>query len=166
MRKPILIAVLAVVAVLGGLALEGAMAAAQTTVEAAAMPPPDPVPTRNMTIDELITSIVRVVSDWRTTGWLAGLIALINLLINLLRLPVLARWLERQNLKWIKPAVAAVLGGLLTAFLAYQDGRGVGGAAVGGLLVGLSATGVHELFSAPRRAARRRYTLDPLGPRR
>ena len=166
MRKLTLIAVLALVAVLGGLALEGAVAAAQTTVETAAMPGPDPVPTRNMTIDELITSIVRVVADWRTTGWLAGLIALINLLINLLRLPVFARYLKRQNLKWIKPAVAALLGGLLTALLAYQQGQGVGGAAVGGLLVGLSATGMHELFSAPRRAIRNRYTLDPIGPRR
>ena len=140
------------------------VALAQTTVEGTA--PPSPEPLEDMTIDELIESIVLVITDWRTTGWLAGLIALINLLIHLLRLPALDRWLRQNGLTWIKPAAAAVLGGILTALVAYLDGAAIGGAAVAGVLVGLSATGLHELFTAPRRARARTTLYPPPGARR
>jgi MFS family permease len=141
--------------------------ATASMITAAAEPvgPPTPEPVEDMTVDALIATITAVVKDWRTAGWLAGLVALINLLLQLLRLPVLDRLLDRLGMKWAKPAGAAVLGGFLTALLAYKDGGSLVGAALSGALFGLSATGLYELVTQPLAALKGRERLPP-GPRR
>ena len=97
-----------------------------------------------LSVDELVAQVGQVVSDWRTLGAVAGLIALINLLINLLRLPRLHAFLSTRRLRWLKPYLSAALGALLTGLSAYQTDSALLPAILSGLIFGLGAVGVHE----------------------
>lgn len=116
-------------------------------VEAPEPPPP--------TAGELVAQVGQVVSDWRSIGALAGLIALINLLINILRLPLLHQYLTERKKRWIKPYISAALGAMLTGLSAYQTDAALLPAILAGLLFGLGAVGMHESL-APAYNARKR----------
>lgn len=105
-------------------------------------------------VGELLKQTGQVVSDWRTVGWLAGMIALINLLINLMRLPFLDALLARYKKKWLKPLVAAGLGALLVGLSSYATDANVLNSIVVGLMAGFAAVGVHE--AAEKRKAENR----------
>jgi hypothetical protein len=57
----------------------------QTTVEQVQGDVAPPVPGEALTVQELLEMVVKLISDWRSVGWMAGMVALINILINLLR---------------------------------------------------------------------------------
>lgn len=109
-----------------------------------------------LTAEEMWRLTARVVSDWRTVGTLAGLIALINLLINLLRIPAIDRWLAARQKKWLKPLASAMLGAILTALSTLATGADLGASLVAGLLFGLSAVGFHEIVDKRHPEARQR----------
>lgn len=107
-------------------------------------------------VGELLKQTGQVVSDWRTVGWLAGMIALINLLINLTRLPFLDALLARYKKKWLKPLIAAGLGAFLVGMTSYATDANALNSIVIGLLTGFAAVGVHE--AADKRKAENRET--------
>ncbi len=82
----------------------------------------DVAPATDMSWDEFGAQMGKVVSDWRTIGCIAGLVALINLLVLFMRFRPLNEWLERKGWKWIKVYAAAGLGALLTFITSYQTG--------------------------------------------
>jgi hypothetical protein len=89
---------------------------------------------------------VKVIDDWRSVGWLAGLIALINLLINVLRYPVINSWLSSLEVKWVKPLCAVLLGGALGGCSTLATGASVPNSIVAGVLAGLGSVGFHEFI--------------------
>jgi hypothetical protein len=107
------------------------------------------------TVGELLQGTAKVVDDWKTLGWIAGLIALINLLTHLLRFKWLNDLLEAKNLKHIKPWIAAGLGALTGGFTTFQTGAGVLNSVVAGLMAGFAAIGAHEVMSTKKRKAQR-----------
>lgn len=107
------------------------------------------------TVGELIGGTATAVDDWKTLGWVAGLIALINLLTHILRFKPLNSLLESKELKHIKPWIAAALGAVGGGLTTFQTGAGVMNSAVAGLLAGMAAIGAHELMNVKKRKAQR-----------
>lgn len=104
---------------------------------------------------ELITSVGKVVNDWRNIGWLAGVIALINFLLSLLRFKPIDLALDRLDVKWLKPLLATLLGALLGGFSTFSTGGSVLNSVVAGMLAGLGSVGFHELVDNMRRQSRK-----------
>ncbi len=96
---------------------------------------------------DIFNDLTIIVSDWRKLGWIAGLIALINMLINLLRFRPINEFLEEKDLKWIKPLAACVLGGALGGLTTYQTGVPWLNSVAAGVLTALGSVGFHELIS-------------------
>lgn len=109
----------------------------------------------------LITDAGKVIDDWKNVGWLAGVIALINLLLNLLRFRPIDEWLTRIDYKWIKPLVATVLGAALGGFSTFATGASVLNSIVAGAMAGLGSVGFHELMSQTRKRGGSKPTADP-----
>lgn len=103
----------------------------------------------------LITSVGKVIDDWRNVGWLAGVIALVNLLLNLLRFKPIDMALERLDWKWLKPLIATLLGALLGGFSTFSTGASVLNSIVAGMLAGLGSIGFHELVDNLRKQTRK-----------
>jgi hypothetical protein len=104
---------------------------------------------------ELVSSIGHVINDWKNVGWLAGVIALINLLLSLLRFRPIDMALDRLDWKWLKPLIATLLGAALGGFSTFQTGAGVLNSIVAGMLAGLGSVGFHELVDNLRKQTRK-----------
>lgn len=101
-------------------------------------------------MDDILQQLGKVISDWNTVGALAGLIALVNLLVQLTKLHSLPGFLGKA-MAWIKPSWRPYLAiglGMLGGFLvALQQGKSWGAAVVGGIITGLGAIGGHEAIT-------------------
>lgn len=98
-------------------------------------------------IGEVITGVGKVIDDWENVGWLAGVIALINFLLGLLRFRPIDIYLAENELKWVKPLLAVVLGGALGGFSAFSTGASMLNSAVAGIMAGLGSVGFHQLMA-------------------
>lgn len=103
---------------------------------------------------DLISDATKVYGDWKTGGWMAGLLALVSLLMGLLRFGPVNDFFRSNQIMWLKPILAAVFGGIGGGFAATVEGAGVGPAIVAGLLAGLGAVGLYEV--AKRRKSENR----------
>lgn len=130
---------------------------AEATTETPAETPPAEVKTEIKPVDavELITEVGKVINDWRNVGWLAGVIALINLLLSLLRFRPIDMALDRLDWKWLKPLIATLLGAALGGFSTFSTGAGALNSIVAGMLAGLGSVGFHELVDNLRRQSRK-----------
>lgn len=138
---------------------------ATTTETEAAKPEVEPkAETEAKPVDavELITTVGKVIDDWRNVGWLAGVIALVNLLLNLLRFKPIDMALERLDWKWLKPLIATLLGALLGGFSTFSTGASVLNSIVAGMLAGLGSIGFHELVDNLRKQTRKPSSVPPL----
>lgn len=103
----------------------------------------------------LLQTAMGVISDWQTAGALAGLLALVQLLMKLSKLSIFDAWLGTK--KWLRPLVAAILGGVTAFLTALSLGKPALAALVAGIGAGLASSGFHELmviFDANKRAER------------
>lgn len=98
-------------------------------------------------IKDVISGIGKTINDWKALGWVAGLIALINLLIMVLKLPLLNNVFVRYNIKWVKPYIAVVLGALFVGFSSFATGAGVLNSIVAGIMAALGSVGLHEILA-------------------
>lgn len=96
---------------------------------------------------DILTGVQKVVNDWRTLGWLAGVIALLQLLMKILKLGPIDEWFKVHKKKWIKPYIAAGLGALLGGFSSYATGAGVVGSIVAGVMIGVTSVGWNEVIN-------------------
>ncbi len=118
-------------------------ARASTAADAASEDSPD--------VGEVISDAGKVIDDWQNVGWLAGLIALINLMMNMLRFKPINNWLTTLDYKWIKPLTAALLGAGLGGLSTYATGASAINSIVAGAMAGLSSVGFHELMDKTRK---------------
>lgn len=102
-------------------------------------------------VGELVSDAGKVIDDWKNIGWLAGVIALINLLLNLIRFTPIETWLISLDYKWLKPLIATVLGAALGGFSTFSTGAGVFNSIVAGAIAGLGSVGFHELVDKTRK---------------
>lgn len=102
-----------------------------------------------MDLSVLLSDAFDVLKNLRDGELLAGLALLINMLVNLTKLPVLKTLFDKFN--WAKPLMALGLGlagGLVQALV---DGKPVGEVvvvALTGATAGIGAVGFHELVRA------------------
>lgn len=114
---------------------------AQVAQAATAVPAPD--------IGTLLNDLMGTVNTWKAGGWIAGCVALVNLLVNILKFPVVDGWLTKLNIGWwLRPVLSVLLGILAAVFANLLGGVGAGTAVLIALLAGLSSTGFHELMTA------------------
>jgi len=106
-----------------------------------------PVTENEVSLEQLFEMIGMVISDWRTIGFLAGLIALVSLLLFALRFRPLNSLLENKGLKWTKVYIAALLGAILTFLTTYQTGADWMQSAIAGLIFGLASVGGHQAIT-------------------
>jgi hypothetical protein len=100
-----------------------------------------------VTLDELLDMLMAVVTDFRTTGLLAGFIALVALLIYALRYPRLNGWLEAKGWKPYKVYIAAGLAGASVGLATVAAGEVWWKAllaGIAGIVAGLASTGLHQ----------------------
>lgn len=114
----------------------------------AAAEPPAPTP------GELLVDAKDVYSTWKLLGALAGLAALLNLLVNLTKFGPVKEWFETNKKKWLLSYLSMGLGALAGGLGAYLVGSDVVQGAVAGLMAGSMATGGHELVSNLRASKR------------
>lgn len=111
----------------------------------------DDAPADAPQVGELVSDAGKVIDDWKNIGWLAGVIALINLLLNLLRFRAIETWLNDLDCKWLKPLIATLLGCALGGFSTYATGAGILNSIVAGAMAGLGSIGFHELIDKTRK---------------
>lgn len=104
-----------------------------------------------ISLDQLLEMTGKVISDWRVLGWMAGIIALIALLVMALRFKPLNELLDRKDLKWIKTYVSAGLGALSGFFTAFQTGAGWVQSILLGLTAGWAVIGAHQTITKANR---------------
>lgn len=105
----------------------------------------DPAPSFN----DLVQQALGTVSAWKTAGWLAGSIALVNTLTNVLKYEPLSKFLAGLKIGWwLRPVVSLVLGIVAGVFSSVAGGAPVGISILIALLSGLSSTGFHEVITA------------------
>lgn len=96
-------------------------------------------------LPDLVAEATKVYSDWKTGGWMAGLLALVSLFMSLLRFKPVNQFFRDKQIMWLKPILAAAFGGALAGMSAGFSGAGVGPSIIAGLLAGLGAVGLYEV---------------------
>lgn len=102
-------------------------------------------------VGELLSDAGKVIDDWGNVGWLAGVIALINLLLNLLRFTPINALLADLDYKWTKPLTATLLGAALGGFSTFSTGASALQSIIAGAMAGLGSVGFHELIDKTRK---------------
>lgn len=111
----------------------------------------DPAPSFN----DLVQQALGTVSTWKAAGWLAGSLALVNVLMNTLKYEPLAKFLTGLKIGWwLRPVLALVLGIAAGVLSSVVGGAPVGIAILVALLSGLGSTGFHELITAANERVR------------
>lgn len=94
---------------------------------------------------DVVADAVKVYGDWKTSGWMAGLLALISLFMNLLRFGPVDDFFRSKQLIWLKPVLAAALGAATAGLGAGMSGAGVGPSLMAGVMAGLGSVGLYEV---------------------
>lgn len=125
---------------------------ATTTLPDGTVTPSEPGDSDELNLDNLVKMTEKVWSDWRTYGWMAGVIALLNLLIFALRIKPLNDWLEKKDWKKYKPYVAAVLGAALMCLASLKTHVPILQSIVAGLMFGWTSSGLHQSVFPTKKA--------------
>lgn len=96
---------------------------------------------------ELLEQASGAYTNWKKLGWLAGLVALVNLLINCLKVGAIKRWFDEQKKAWLIPYMAIGLGALLGVLSIFLTGGDPVQNLVAGVMAGLGAIGGHEVLT-------------------
>lgn len=108
-----------------------------------------------VTPEKIGAQLKTVVSTWETLGWLAGLAALITLLVMVLKYKPIDALFKRWKIKWVKPLIASVLGGLSAGIGAYLAEGDIMVAIIAGLvIIGPAAVGFFETLNKIRKRNR------------
>lgn len=106
--------------------------------------------TSTVTVGDLLSGGMDAYAAFKGLGVLAGLSAVINLLINLTKYGPLAVFIKRRGWRWLRPLLAFVAGAVGGVVAGLAEGRGgidLGLYVVGGLMSGGGAIALHELIS-------------------
>lgn len=106
--------------------------------------------TAAVSLDQLVGNAQNVYTAFKTLGILAGVSALINLVVNVSKLSPINEFIVNNNLKWIRPVLALLLGFVSGLGVALGNNMSTLSAviyAVVGLFSGGGAIAIHELIS-------------------
>ena len=104
-----------------------------------------PVP--DVTVGEIKDSLVNTLNQWKTAGWIAGLIALVNFLMLLLRIQFINDWLTAKGYMKYKSWIAGILGAIASGLFGYTQGVGILQAIFMGITAGWAAVGFHQVVT-------------------
>lgn len=110
--------------------------------------------------DDLVKSVVKIASDWKAGGALAGVAAVLALLLQVSKMNLFRKLLDDKGREWMRPVGLTLLsaaGGVVTAL---QAGAPKGAAALAGAMAGLSGVGARELFKHLSADERSRVRVD------
>lgn len=112
--------------------------------------------------DDMVASVVKVAADWKAGGALAGVAALLALLLQISKMDLFRKLLDDKGRDWMRPlglTLLATAGGLVSAL---QAGAPLGAAALAGAMAGLSGIGGRELLKhlSPAERSRVRVGVD------
>lgn len=99
------------------------------------------------TTDAVIQQAFGVLSQWKTGGAVIGLIAAVNVLMNLTKI----QWVKDHLLNvrpWLMPLASVLFAGLLAGLGALQAHAAPMGAIIAAITAGLGAVGFHELVNS------------------
>ena len=99
-------------------------------------------------IGDVIKQLSMIKTTWKEVSWLAGLTAMVTLVITLTKLKILGEVIRRNKLQWVRPLLAMVLAGLGSAGLGAIAGIDLSWIIVGGLLAGLMSPGLYQFIEA------------------
>jgi hypothetical protein len=99
------------------------------------------------TTNELIDDAQSMVNDWRALGGIAGVIALLQLLMKLLKFRPINDIMTAKKIKWTKPYISAVLGVILVGLTTYSNVGNLPNSIVTGFLFGAASTGWNEMLN-------------------
>ena len=99
-------------------------------------------------LGDALKQLSMIKTTWKEVGWLAGLTALVTLVITLTKLKILGEVIRRNKLQWVRPLLAMVLAGLGSAGLGAIAGIDLSWIIVGGLLAGLMSPGLYQFIKA------------------
>jgi hypothetical protein len=105
---------------------------------------------------DLVKDAEQMINNWKLLGSLAGLIALVQLLMKALKFGPLDNWFETSKVKWIKPYIATILGALLGGLTTYATNANLLNSITSGIIIGMGSVGWNEIlkrFSAENRVA-------------
>ena len=101
--------------------------------------------------DDIVAAVIKNVNDWKHGAWLAAVLGLAYLLVLLSKLKPIDALLKKHKVKWLRPILAAVFGGLAAAASAISIGEPPFGAIIAGVVAGLGSSGFHEVLSLRER---------------
>lgn len=108
-----------------------------------------------VSFNDLVTQALGTVSAWKAAGWLAGSLALVNVLMNVLKYEPLAKFLASLKFGWwLRPVLALVLGVVAGVLSNVAGGAPIGISILVALLSGLGSTGFHEVITAANERVR------------
>ena len=98
------------------------------------------------TPSELVSGVLKVASDYKAGGALAAAAALLALLMQVTKVPVLRKLLDDKGREWVRPIIIVLIGGGTGAVSALQSGASVGASVVAGVMAGISGVGMREVM--------------------
>ncbi len=110
-----------------------------------------------------IGQVIDVASNYKAVGGLGLAAALIALLVGLSKMGIVGRLLEARKWGWLRPLIGIALGGAAAAVTAAQQGQPVIPALIGGMLAGLTGSGLHELLRLGSASERDRQRVAGAG---
>lgn len=108
------------------------------------------------TVGDIAKQAGEVYNIWKSQGWIAGLAALIYLLVQVTKLGFIKTWLGVR--KWIRPLIAFVLGLAGAVFANLAGGVVWWNALLGGIAAGLASPGFNEFINAVTPSGREKRT--------
>lgn len=93
---------------------------------------------------DILTDIGSLAQNWTTLGKLGTLIVLVNLVMKLTKMPMVDKYIKPSWRPWMSMGFG-VAGGILTSL---SSGAPILSAMVTGVMTGLGATGVHEVYAS------------------
>jgi len=108
------------------------------------------------TVGDIVKGAGDTFDIWKTQGWIAGLTALIYLLIQITKLGFIKTLLGVR--KWLRPLIALVLGLAGSVFAAMNGGVVWWSALLGGIGAALGSSGFNELMNTVTPTGRAKRT--------
>ena len=108
------------------------------------------VATGTVSVDviDLINEGFSIVKGWGDVTVLVIASGLVNLLVNVTKFGPIGKLIKDKKLKWIRPLLSVIAGGLVGATGALATGATVLNAIVVGVGAGFGSVGFHELWDS------------------
>jgi hypothetical protein len=91
--------------------------------------------------------IIQVINNWEALSAVAILIAILQLIIKILKLPRIDAIFTLYGKKWIKPYITVCLGAILGGLSTYTTSANIYQSIVSGIFIALGSIGWNEVLN-------------------